>query len=170
MPPKAPPALFRLIDPSMPFSTDTLPRGTLGSLLPPVRGIEDNLTRPPQEAPVDEHSDSSSEQLYFFSSDEDYYSEDAVQHAPWVARECLPTNMQPQDGAFKETLREVSPAENSRPLRPENDRTSRNESMSHMRDHDTGSLQQGLSMNQSSFSDQAGRRGCPPSLHCTKLS
>ena len=169
MPPKAPPVFLPLNNPSSPLYTDTLSRGAHGPLLSAVRGIDDNVSRPPQEAPIEEHSDSYSEELYFFSSDEEYYSEDAIQHAPWVARECLPTNMQPQDGAFRETLRDVSPVENSRPLRPDTDRTFLNDSGLHLRDHDIGSSDPRLHTNQSSVSDQAGRRGCPPSLHCSTL-
>ena len=204
MPPKAPPAHLRLIDPSMPVSTGTLPRGALGSLLPPVRGIEDNITRPPQEATVDlsttvperisairatpkpppplptrmtaylqrpwpprcsvcgmhhtgqcqwantprppqeapPESESSSytysDEDFYWSSDEDAARRiDAVQHGPWLDRSNLPANMQPQDGAFNETLQEAPPEENSRHLRPGNERISRNESMSHMGGHAT---------------------------------
>ena len=73
-----------------------------------------NALRPPQEAPPDEDSSSVtySDEDYEFSSEEDQYGVDVVEHGPWLLREDLPANMQPQDGAFQET----SVAEEQQPM------------------------------------------------------
>ena len=64
-----------------------------------------NTPRRPQEAPPDSDSSSYtySDEYYEFTSDEEQQGTDAVEHGPWVPREALPANMQPQDGAFHET-------------------------------------------------------------------
>ena len=64
-----------------------------------------NEPRQPQEPPPEEESSSetySDEELQY-SSEEDQVGIDVVQHGPWLPREALPIDMQPQDGAFSET-------------------------------------------------------------------
>ena len=164
MPPKAPPSLI--------LQSSSLAIPHTHRLTREAYALYHSASRrpwPPQEAPVDDYSDTSSEELYVFSSDEDYGAEDAVQHAPWVAREHLPLNMQPQDGAFCETAHYEDSLKNNRTLRHEAGRTNVEETQSHLRGNDTGSSDSRIHTHLSSVSDQAGRRGCPPSLHSATL-
>ena len=164
MPPKAPPSLI------LQGSSLTIPH--THRLTREAYALYHSASRrpwPPQEAPVDDYSDTSSEELYVFSSDEDYGAEDAVQHAPWVAREHLPLNMQPQDGAFCETSHYEDSLKNNRTLRHEAGRTNVDETQSHLVVNDTGSSDSRTHTHLSSVSDQAGRRGCPPSQHSATL-
>ena len=164
MPPKAPPSLI------LQSSSLAIPHSY--RLTREAYALYHSASRrpwPPQEAPVDDYSDTSSEELYVFSSDEEYCAEDAVQHAPWVAREHLPLNMQPQDGAFCETAHYEDSLKNNRTLRHEAGRTNVEETQSHLRGNDTGSSDSRIHTHLSSVSDQAGRRGCPPSLHSATL-
>ena len=164
MPPKAPPSLI------LQGSSLTIPH--THRLTREAYALYHSVSRrpwPPQEAPVDDYSDTSSEEFYAFSSDEDYGAEDAVQHAPWVARDRLPLNMQPQDGAFCETVHDEGPLKNDRTLRHEAGRTNDDETQSNLVVNDTGSSDSRTHTQLSSVSDQAGRRGCPPSQHSATL-
>ena len=64
-----------------------------------------NEPRQPQEPPPEEESSSEtySDEYLQYSSEEEQRGIDVVQHGPWLPREDLPTDMQPQDGAFNET-------------------------------------------------------------------
>ena len=64
-----------------------------------------NEPRQPQEPPPEEESSSEtySDEYLQYSSEEEQWGIDVVQHGPWLPREDLPTDMQPQDGAFNET-------------------------------------------------------------------
>ena len=64
-----------------------------------------NAPRQPQEPPPEEESSSEtySDEYLQYSSEEEQRGIDVVQHGPWLPREDLPTDMQPQDGAFNET-------------------------------------------------------------------
>ena len=79
-----------------------------------------NTPRPPQEAPPDSDSSSYtySDEYYEFTSDEEQQGTDAVEHGPWVPREALPANMQPQDGAFHETSETEEQLPSYRPREP----------------------------------------------------
>ena len=83
----------------------TLPRCALCGMTHIGVCLWNNTPRPPQEAPPDSDSSSYtySDEYYEFTSDEEQQGTDAVEHGPWVPREALPANMQPQDGAFHET-------------------------------------------------------------------
>ena len=61
--------------------------------------------RQPQEPPPSGSSSSEtfSDELYEWTSEEEARAPDAVQHGPWMPWENLPQDMQPQDGAFKHT-------------------------------------------------------------------
>ena len=169
MPPKAPPSLpLQGSSLAIPHSY-RLTMEAYALMYHSTRSNVDNAPWPPQEAPVEDYSDTYSEELYVFSSDEECHSEDAVQHAPWVARERLPLNMQPQDGAFCETSHYEDSLKNNRTLRHEAGRTNVEETQSHLRGNDTGSSDSRIHTHLSSVSDQAGRRGCPPSLHSATL-
>ena len=117
-----------------------------------ARANVDMALVPPQEAPVEEYSDTSSEGLYVFSSDEDCQAEDAVQHAPWVAREQLPLNMQPQDGAFVETIQYGTSLSNNGSPRADVGRTTEETAQPHLRNNHTGLSDMGI------FSSEQRRR------------
>ena len=115
---------------------------------------------PPQEAPVEEYSDTSSEGLYVFSSDEERHAEDAVQHAPWVAREQLPSDMQPQDGAFCETIRDEDSLSNHRSPRADAGHINGEVAQPHLSNNDTGPLNTELHTLEQRFRS-SGAEGLP---------
>ena len=118
---------------------------------------------PPQEAPVEEHSeysDTSSEGLYVFSSDEECHREDAVQHPPWVARERLPPDMQPQDGAFCETTQYEVALSNHRSPRADAGCTNGEVAQPLLRNSETGSPNTELHRSEQCFRS-SGAEGLP---------
>ena len=165
MPPKGPPpGLMRVL--ILPPYIHRLPRYAYYIMRYAETSYRNDSAMFPQEAPQDNETESStSDELYSFSSEDERHAEDAVQHGPWMAREQLPTNMQPQDGAFQETIAEgLSPMDRTAPHHHITTATDISTS-SRLPSRDPG-IDLAASrpyFNDSGSSDQAGRGGCPPS-------
>ena len=116
-PPPLPPYQLRQI---LHQQAPALPRCDICGMTHVGACLWNNTPRPPQEPPPDSDSSSYtySDEYYEFTSEEEQQGTDAVEHGPWVPREALPANMQPQDGAFHETSETEEQLPSYRPRDP----------------------------------------------------